>query len=246
MHDRTLVVGDIGQIVSLDDALQTPGESVATPPAIGYPPDTALPNTVRSGVTPKYPAAPPMPSLKPVTTSSKMSSAPAQPFLDELTTQLPEIVGKSLASARGGAEGNALCVHSVATRYAQAVDHRVRPAVVGAANLDHHLLAGERPSAAHCCHDTLFARAERPVHFDVWHVLVNDLCQLQLVLVKQAGHRPRLAHDGINLFTHRRVVAAEYGGPASLQKIDVDVAVAVSQVRALGFVDCQRKRVVEG
>ncbi len=47
-----------------------------TPPAIGYPPATALPSTVRSGVTPKYPAAPPMPNRNPVTTSSKTSSAP--------------------------------------------------------------------------------------------------------------------------------------------------------------------------
>ena len=57
---------------------------------------------------------------------------------------------------------------------------------------------------------------------------------------------PGLAHHLGDLLVDRRVVAAEQGRAAGLEEVDVDVAVAVGEVGAVGAVDRERERVVEG
>jgi hypothetical protein len=118
--------------------------------------------------------------------------------------------------------------------------------VVRAADLDHHLLAGDRAGGSYRRHHALGAGAERAVHLDVGHVPVDQLGQLEFVLVEESGHRAGLADHGGHLFVHRAVVAAKDGRAAGLQEIDVRVAVPVGQVGALGPVDRERERVVEG
>ena len=128
----------------------------------------------------------------------------------------------------------------------QPVHHLVAPAVVGAADLDHPLLAGEGPRAADGRHHALGAGAEHAEHLARRHEPVHQLGQLELVLVEEAGDRARLLHHFGDLAPDRLVVAAEDGRPARLQEVDVLVAVDVPEVGALGLLDRQRERVVEG
>ena len=99
--------------------------------------------------------------------------------------------GIELAGAPGGAHRDALGLEAPGAGDVQAVDHLVAPAVVGAADLDDVLLAGERARHADGGHDRLGAGAEHAEHLDGRHEPVDELGQLELVLVEQAGHRAR-------------------------------------------------------
>ena len=117
--------------------------------------------------------------------------AAAHPVLDELAAQGAEVVREGLAGRARGAERDALGVHPVGAGHPQAVDQRVGPAVVRAADLDDDLVAGERPRGPDGGHDGLGARPERAVHLDVRHVAVDRLGELELVLVEEPGDRAR-------------------------------------------------------
>ena len=78
------------------------------------------------------------------------------------------------------------------------------------------------------------------------HEAVDQLGQLQLVFVEQAGHRAAGLQQLEDLLAHGRVVAAQHGRAAGLQEVDVAVAVHVPQVGAVGFLDRQREGIVEG
>ena len=64
--------------------------------------------------------------------------------------------------------------------------------------------------------------------------------------MEEAGDGAGLLDDLGDLLAQRRVVAAEHRGAAGLEEVDVLVAVDVPEMRALGLLDGQRERVVEG
>ena len=164
----------------------------------------------------------------------------------QLAAQGLEVVGEDLAGARRGAERDALGLEAPGAGHVQPVDHLVAPAVVGAAELDHPLLAGERARRADGGHHALGPRAEHAEHLAGRHQPVDQLRQLELVLVEQPGDRAGGGDHLGDLLAQRRVVAAEDGRAAGLEEVDVLVAVDVPEVRALGLLDGQRERVVEG
>ena len=147
---------------------------------------------------------------------------------------------------RRGAEGDALGLEPPGAGHVQAVDHLVAPAVVRAADLDHPLLAGEGAGAADGRHHALGAGAEHAEHLHRRHEAVDQLGQLELVLVEEPRDRAGLLDHLGHLPTQRLVVAAEHGRTARLQEVDVRVTVDVPEAGALGLLDRQRKRVVEG
>ena len=128
----------------------------------------------------------------------------------------------------------------------QAVEHRIGPSVVGAAGLDDAFLAGVGARRADRGHDALGARAEHAEHFDRGHETLHEPGQLEFVFAEKTGDRAAGLEHLHDLVAHGRVVAAEHGGPARLQEVDIGIAVHISQVGALGFFHSDGEGIVEG
>ena len=94
-------------------------------------------------------------------------------------------------------------------------------------------------------HHAFGAAAQHAEQFHRRHVPADQCSQLHLIFVEQAGNRAAFPDQVDHPLLHRPVVAAQHGGAAGLEKIDVAVAVHIPQVGAVGFGHGQGKRVVE-
>ena len=137
-------------------------------------------------------------------------------------------------------------LHPSGARQAHAVDELVAPAVVGATDLDDPLAARVGPRQPDRAHHRLSAGTEHPQHLHAGHELADQLGQLHLVLVQEAGDRPALIQNLIHLAPQLRRIGAQQRRPAGLQKVGVAVAVHVGQVRAGGLRHRQREGIIEG
>ena len=106
-------------------------------------------------------------------------------------------------------------------------------------------LCGEGARRADGGHHAFGAGTQHAEHLDRGHVALNQLCQFQFVFVEQPGDRPAVLQQFKDFLAHGRVVAAEDGRAARLQKVDVLIAVHIPHVRAARFLDRQRERIIE-
>ena len=172
--------------------------------------------------------------------------AAAQAVELQASTNRREVVGKAFLGVAGGAPRNAHRLAPASTGNAHAVDQLVAPAVVGAADLDHPFPAGVGAGQADGTHDRLGAGGQHAEHLHRRHIAAHQFGELDLVLVQQAGDRAAFTQHLHDLFLHHRVVAAQQGRAASLEEVDVAIAVDVFQVRANGAFHGQGEGVVEG
>ena len=117
----------------------------------------------------------------------------------------------------------------------QAVD----VAVVGAGELDERLAAGGRAGEPDRAHRRLGARGRHAQHVDARHALADELGELDLAGRRRAVARAERGGRGDGL-DHRRVGVAEDQRAPGADVVDVDVAVDVEDLRALGALDEDR------
>jgi hypothetical protein len=210
-----------------------------------------------------------MPTRKPVTTSSKISSAPnssqslrtsrlysgvtddgggaaADTVQHQLAAQSAEFVGEDFLRVGGRALRDADGFTAAGAGHAHAVDHLVGPAMIIATDLDHPLAAGVGAGKTDGAHAGFGAGTEHAEHLDVRHVAVDDLGELDLVFVQQAGDGAAFVDDLVRLFTHGLIVGAEDGRAAGLQEVGVAVAVDIPHIGTVHAGGGNRERIVEG
>ena len=128
----------------------------------------------------------------------------------------------------------------------QTVDHLVGPAMIGTADLNDALFprgdAGDAQGGHHC----LGAGAQHPEHLYIGHVAVDLPGDEHLRLVEQARDGAALIEQLKDLFPDHGVIAAQDGGAAGLEEIDVLVAVLVVEVSALGLGHAHGKGLIKG
>ena len=117
--------------------------------------------------------------------------------------------------------------------------------MIGATDLDDSLLLGRAARHADGAHDGLGAAAEHTEFLDVGHALVDLLRDEELRLMEQTGHGAAVLDELDRLFLDGGIVAAQDGGTASLQEVDILVAVKVVHVRAFSLDDAHGERLVE-
>ncbi|RMM52267.1 hypothetical protein ALQ76_05450 [Pseudomonas syringae pv. atrofaciens] len=159
--------------------------------------------------------------------------------------QSVEIIRRAFLSVRGGASRDPHRFHAPGARQAHAIDQLVAPAVVGAADLDHPFLAGIGAGQANSGHDRFGARAQQAQHVDTRHRFADQFSQFDLVFMQQAGYRPALIENPVNLFANGRVIGAQQRRATCLQEVGVAIAIHVGQVRTVGLGEGQWERIVE-
>ena len=157
------------------------------------------------------------------------------------------VVGTHLVNDLESAVGNAVGFEELSgAGHLGAVDHLVGPAVIRAADFDDSLLLGRAACDSERAHNGLRAAAEHTEFLDVGHTLVYLFRDEQFRLVEQTRDGAAFLDELDGLFLHRGIVAAEDGGSARLQKVDILVPVYVIHIGAFRLDHTHRERLVEG
>ena len=165
----------------------------------------------------------------------------------EHALQHVEVVGADFVGGGVGALGDAVGLQQgAAAGDLQAVDHLVRPAVIRAADLNDALFPRGDAGDAQGGHHRLGAGAKHAEHLHIGHVAVDFPRDEHFRLVEQTRNGAAFVEQLKHLFPYDRIVAAQDGGAAGLQEVDVLVAVLVVEVSSLGFGHTHGKRLVEG
>ena len=117
--------------------------------------------------------------------------------------------------------------------------------MIGAADLDDSLILGRAARHTDGAHDGLGAAAEHTELLDIGHALVDLFCDEQLRLMEQTRHGAAVLDELDRLFLNGGIVAAEDGGAARLQEVDVLVAVQIVHIGAFRLDDAHREGLVE-
>ena len=75
--------------------------------------------------------------------------------------------------------------------------------------------------------------------------ITDQFSKLQLIFMKQTGHRTARIQQFFDLFPNFRRIRTQNGRSARLQKIDVFVSIDVVKIGAFGFRHHQRKRIIK-
>ena len=173
--------------------------------------------------------------------------AAAELVAPEHPLQHIQVVGPHLVGGGVGALGDAVGLQQrPAAGDLQTVDHLIGPAVIGAADLDDALFPGGDAGDAQGGHHRLGAGAQHPEHLHIGHVAIDLPGNEHLGFMEQACDGAALIEQLKDFFPDHRVIAAQDGGAAGLEKVNVLVAVLVVEVSPLGLGHAHGEGLVEG
>ena len=85
-----------------------------------------------------------------------------------------------------------------------------------------------------------------PEHVHPGYMIADKLSDLQLVFMEEPGGRPCGGNQIQDLFLYSRIIAAQNGGTAGLQEIDMPVSILIIEIGTFGPVKNNGVRIVKG